>query len=188
MTDFKVRRGLSTAIFSEPGVVNPLLIIEEGCWYLCTDTAELFVGVIDENKNPTLKKINDTTPSGNKPSFGPAFGELEDDAELFKRISSEDELPSNFEAEDFNPNTTYYIPILEPDGINIGRASTFIFDKNTQSYLCTNSIDEQIIRVMVASAIDVALDAAITEKLPNVVRQTLESTILCGGNASSGVN
>jgi len=57
MNDFKIKRGLSSVVFIEPGVINPQLVIEEGCWYLCTDTAELYLGVqIDTGL--TLKKIN----------------------------------------------------------------------------------------------------------------------------------
>lgn len=58
MTDFNIRRGLSTVLFSEPGVINPDLLIEEGCWYLCTDTAELFLGVRKAD-GLTLKRINE---------------------------------------------------------------------------------------------------------------------------------
>lgn len=58
MIDFKIRRGLSTVLFSEPGKVNPKLVIEEGCWYLCTDTAELFLG-INDNGTLKIKQINE---------------------------------------------------------------------------------------------------------------------------------
>lgn len=57
MIDFNILRGLSTELFSAPGVVNPDLIIEEGYWYLCTDTAELFLGIKEQNRL-VLKKIN----------------------------------------------------------------------------------------------------------------------------------
>lgn len=59
MIDFKIQRGRSEQIFTAPGVPNPRLIIEEGCWYLCTDTAELYLG-IKENDDFTLKQINGT--------------------------------------------------------------------------------------------------------------------------------
>lgn len=55
--NFNIRHGLSADLFSAPGVVNPNLVIEEGCWYICTDTAELFLGVLENNKL-TLKYIN----------------------------------------------------------------------------------------------------------------------------------
>ena len=57
MIDFQINRGLSTELFIN-GQVNPDLIIEEGCWYLCTDTAELFLGVKTE-EGLTLKQVND---------------------------------------------------------------------------------------------------------------------------------
>ena len=57
MFDFQINRGLSTDLFIN-GQVNPDLIIEEGCWYLCTDTAELDVGVNTE-EGLTLKQVND---------------------------------------------------------------------------------------------------------------------------------
>lgn len=59
MIDLNINRGLSTVLFSEPGVINPRLIIEEGCWYLCTDTAELFLGIRTED-SLTLKRINES--------------------------------------------------------------------------------------------------------------------------------
>lgn len=57
MTDFNIRYGLSSDIFID-GQINPKLIIEAGCWYLCTDTAELFLG-IDTGTELTLKRVND---------------------------------------------------------------------------------------------------------------------------------
>ena len=58
MIDFNIQRGPSSVLFSEPGVINRRLIIEEGCWYLCTDSAELFLGVRLEDDTLTLKRIN----------------------------------------------------------------------------------------------------------------------------------
>lgn len=57
MTDFNIQYGRSTEIFID-GKLNPNLIIEEGCWYLCIDTAELFIGVTTET-GLTLKRINE---------------------------------------------------------------------------------------------------------------------------------
>jgi hypothetical protein len=184
MSDFKIRRGLSTALFSEPGVVNPRLVIEEGCWYLCTDTAELYLGVLSDNGELTLKQINGRNVA-NIPTTGPVGGELEEVVELFVRISNESELPTEFDLPDFNPNVTYYIPILNPDGTLVGRTSTYIFDKETQSYFCTNSVDDFVIRSMVSEAIDELLDESLmATQLPKVVKQTIEATILNGGDAT----
>jgi hypothetical protein len=51
MIDFNILHGLSTDLFLESGVINPDLIIEDGHWYLCTDTAELFLGAYEECPN-----------------------------------------------------------------------------------------------------------------------------------------
>lgn len=67
MPDFKIRQGLSTILFSEPGIINKRLIIEEGCWYLCTDTAELFLGV-SNNGTLDLKKINENVVDAEIPT------------------------------------------------------------------------------------------------------------------------
>lgn len=58
MTDFNIRRGLSTVLFTEPGIINSNIVIEEGCWYLCTDTAELYLGMQTQEGKLILKKIN----------------------------------------------------------------------------------------------------------------------------------
>lgn len=47
MADLNIRYGLSSELFID-GQVNPKLIIEANCWYLCTDTAELFLGTYEE--------------------------------------------------------------------------------------------------------------------------------------------
>lgn len=57
MVDFNINYGLSTELFID-GQINPDLIIEEGCWYLCTDSAELFIGA-SVNGKLTLKRINE---------------------------------------------------------------------------------------------------------------------------------
>jgi hypothetical protein len=49
--NFKIKRGPSELLKSK------LLIIEEGCWYLSTDTAELFIGIVIDGV-PQLKQIN----------------------------------------------------------------------------------------------------------------------------------
>lgn len=125
MNDFKIRRGLSTTLFVAPGVVNPNLIVESGCWYLCTDTAELFIG-LDSESSTTLHKIN----SVNLDDIKTSIANLKN-IELFKEIGSENELPTDFDSEDFNPNITYFIP-HESD---VGSATMFIFNSITRSYL-----------------------------------------------------
>ena len=81
MIDFRIRRGLYEDLFIEPGVPDPNVIIEKGSWYLCTDTAELFLGceVFDEETQEdklTLKKINgDHNNAADIPTHSPTVGE-----------------------------------------------------------------------------------------------------------------
>lgn len=60
--EFKIRRGPSTVLFEnyEKKIPNPKLVIEDGCWYLSTDTAELLLGVKDANGQLSLKPINES--------------------------------------------------------------------------------------------------------------------------------
>lgn len=57
MLDFKIYRASSEELFPN-GSLNARLIIEEGCWYLCTDTAELFIGTSTDD-GLTLIRVND---------------------------------------------------------------------------------------------------------------------------------
>jgi hypothetical protein len=61
MTELNIQRGLSIELFPADlnGQVNPRLDKQEGCWYLCTDTAELFLCIRDENDQLDLKRINE---------------------------------------------------------------------------------------------------------------------------------
>lgn len=64
MNNFNIQYGLSSDLFIN-GKVNPEIALELGCWYLCTDTAELFLCVEGTNEDGqselTLKLINETT-------------------------------------------------------------------------------------------------------------------------------
>lgn len=185
MTEFRIRRGLSTTVFISPGIVNPKLLIEEGCWYLCTDTAELFLGIIDTTGKLTLKRINEITSDGNINSE--VLVQLEElkkelvtleNIELYQKIESESDLPIDFTTESFNPNIIYYIPTAK------GKINTYIFDKGTPGYLCTNNVDELTIRALVSELIEVSLEENLTTKLPEIIRETLEKTIIYGGDAT----
>lgn len=61
MFDFKIYRALHDELFPPAldGELNPNLAVEPGCWYLCTDTADLFLGVQIDGSILTLKHIND---------------------------------------------------------------------------------------------------------------------------------
>lgn len=179
MQDFKIRRGPSALLFSEPGIINPKLVIEEGCWYLCTDTAELFLG-ISINGELSLKQINEV----DLPDYDTVVNELKKELEtirstnLYIKITDESDLPTDFDSESFNPNITYYV-ILENNKIN-----TFIFDISSQSYLCTSGVDEAVLRDLILETVDFTLvDELLSTKLPEAVKQIMETVIIHGGNA-----
>lgn len=184
MQDFKIKRGLSTTMFATPGVINPRLLIEEGCWYLCTDTAGLYLGTKDENGNLTLKRINRDSLTGSDSDITALLDALQarldvlETEALFKKIESEADLPTDFEAEDFNPNVTYYIVVAA------GRINTYIFDIESKSYYCTSNINELIIKTMVADAIDIVLADRFEKVLPEAIKQVISTTVLHGGDAN----
>ena len=188
MDTFKIRRGLSSALFID-GKLNPRLVIEEGCWYLCTDTAWLFLGVRDSSDNLVLKRINSDGAEGNTAAILEHLARLDsqlqalESTKLFKRIKSESELPQDPVAEGIDLNTTFYIPLANK------KVSTYIYDNTTGTYLCTNSVDELVVRAMVSDAIDFMLadriEQHLAEKLPTMVVSTVESAILHGGTAIS---
>jgi hypothetical protein len=53
-----IRHGLSTVLFDASGEINKNIVLEEGCWYLCSDTVELFV-CVNSYDGLTLKKVNE---------------------------------------------------------------------------------------------------------------------------------
>ena len=75
MIDLNISRGLSTDLFPN-GELNPRILIEEGCWYLCTDTAELYLGVKTE-KGLQLKQINGKNAVDVPTQVVPGSGTLE---------------------------------------------------------------------------------------------------------------
>lgn len=59
MAEFKIRRGISGDLFLSDDRINPLVKLEEQCWYLCTDTANLYLCIKGEDNTLTLKPFND---------------------------------------------------------------------------------------------------------------------------------
>ena len=75
MTDFKIRKGLSTDLFIDGDFSKGIaegVVLENGSWYLCTDTAELFLGVIIDGE-VALKQINGNQ-AADIPAQGPVTG------------------------------------------------------------------------------------------------------------------
>lgn len=182
MSDFKVRRGLSSTLFKAPGEINPKLILEQGTWYLCTDTADLFVCVTLSNGQLSLKQVN-------ADSFVLALDEIKEDikqlkaVQLYQQISGEDELPTDFNSAEFNPNVTYYTIIDNGEESGTPLVCTYIFDIGTQSYMCTNSTDINALREAINAAVDNVIDEKIEAKVPVVVEDTIHTRVLFGGSS-----
>ena len=113
MVDFNIQYGLSTEIFID-GKLNKDLIIDEGCWYLCTDTAELFLGTYDIDENGqrflTLKLINETTKDFITDAELAAYGFITEQA--LSEYVKKSELPSHegLATEDYVTNAIKAIP------------------------------------------------------------------------------
>lgn len=56
MTDFQILKGKSTKLFTPEG--NVAIDLIEYCWYLTTDTAEIFVAIPEEG-TLSLKRLNE---------------------------------------------------------------------------------------------------------------------------------
>lgn len=56
MAQFQIKRGYRKYLFDENN--NPSIPLEEGCWYLTLDTAEVFVAINNELKPLNQAEIN----------------------------------------------------------------------------------------------------------------------------------
>ena len=194
MADFKIRRGLSTALFvnGSDGNINPKLIIEDGCWYLCTDTAALFLGVVLEDGSKHLKRINGDGAQEAIIEIERQIASIKG-IELYQQIDDEYGLPTDFESEDFNPNIVYYVVHKDAAGKSLGTCSTYIFDTKAQLYMCTSSVDVATINSMVSAAITIQLDdkfnsmfeLKFNEVLPQAMQKVFKAYILYGGDAET---
>lgn len=95
---FRIRRGLSTELFQvidgKPNYEAPskTVTLEENCWYLCTDTAELFLGVKVTDPDTgesliTLKRINSDDSQSNdeiNPELAEDLAELQGEITTIK--------------------------------------------------------------------------------------------------------
>ena len=83
MTDFKIRRGRYDQLFDENGILRyDSVVLELGCWYLCTDEAWLFLCVEDSEGKLDLKQINSPSNVVNRPTTSPD----EDDTEFVRNL------------------------------------------------------------------------------------------------------
>ena len=60
-THFQIIKGKSYQFFNQDGTLTNKLKnnLFENCWYMTTDTAEVYIALRNENDNLTLKKINE---------------------------------------------------------------------------------------------------------------------------------
>jgi hypothetical protein len=189
--DFTIRQGLSEQLFEPDGVTPKQNVkLELGCWYLCTDTACVYICVKkdingeDTDSNKTLKKVNATTFE----ALDARVESLEQEARYVK-INSELELPKDFNSVDFNPKTAYYIITDKAAGF----MSLYIFDEGIQGYICTNKTDLSVLEAKIGEAIeskfdeftDEKLDARLAEKVPAEVKKAIETQIIFGGNSTT---
>lgn len=196
--DFNIRQGLSSQLFESDGITPKSGVkLELGCWYLCIDTVCVYVCVEDENANKVLKKVNAVTFDTINERIDALESAIDDrlntlEAEVrYERINSEEELPTDFDALTFDPNTAYYIVTDEA----MGFMSLYLFDRGIQSYVCTNKSDldfadlEKKVAAVVEDKfeefVDETLDTRLTEKVPGVVKTVIETQILFGGNSTT---
>lgn len=194
-TDFKVRRGLASELFVDPSAsvlkkeINPNLRVEVGCWYLTSDTAELFLGVTLDDGTKSLKRINS---EGTEALIAEIQKEIAGIGikPLYKQIDDEYSLPTDkdIESSDFDSNLVYYIIHKDGSGKLLNTCSTYIFDAGTQSYLCANSVDMAAIYSNIDEAINIRLTDKFSALLPDMIRTEIKNTfadglILFGGTA-----
>jgi len=187
MTDFKIRQGKSYELFDnvEQRIINPKLKIEVGCWYLCNDTADLFVGTQEADNSVILKQIN-------AESFllGLDIDRIKQDivevktTQLYVKINSSSELPTDFSASEFNPNITYYTTVEDETGGTVSIDEAFIFDSASNCYLNANSADLDIIQDFIQATVDNVVEESISQNMSEALQDTLSTSIIFGGSAS----
>lgn len=155
MVDFNIRRGLSTDLFIG-GQLNSNIELEEGCWYLCTDTAELFICVLDQNILK-LKKINDATnidynESVDQEAFEALIAEVNSIKENLTNYATKDYVAEQISSVEIPETEIFVINYAAPnfetaiDAYNNGK---FLVLANaapdTDSYAVMNYVREDII-------------------------------------------
>lgn len=130
--NFKIRQGLSSDLFDAEGNLKTSVVLELGCWYLCTDTVNVYVCVQDADKL-VLKRVNSN-------AFDLSFSNLSNEIDaiknkkVYQRLADESELPTDFEASSFDANIIYYIITdVEKDLIKL-----YLFDPTAKKYFCIN--------------------------------------------------
>ena len=82
---FEIKRGYKNRLMNEDG--SPKIALQDGCWYLTLDTAEVFVAINLEGVTK-LYKINEA-PSINLDEFDERFNAIEDRLDALENKSNE---------------------------------------------------------------------------------------------------
>jgi hypothetical protein len=184
MTDFKIRRGLASQLKDQR------LVLEAGCWYLATDTAELFLCTVDTTGVLTLKQINGNIKADDtSDEVLAAIADLQsrlvtlESVALYQEIHSEDDLARLPDTPDFNPNVSYYL--RRPDDNN--KVSVYIYDTGISNFVCINDTDELTIRAIVTENIGDIIITELDKRVPAAVSAAIDdafkSALLYGGDA-----
>jgi hypothetical protein len=190
---FKIRRGRAAELFVDPTApvlyreINKNLVIEVGCWYLTSDTAELFIGVLLDSGKKDLKRINGEDTLA-------LIKEINDRLDAIEVLPSYQEIPDEYWLQgkladgSLSSDITYYVVNKDALGNSLGTCSTYIVDTEAQIYYCTNSVDMSTIGNMVTSAIEIQLSEKFAEMLPQQVTKAIKevfsgSIVLHGGTA-----
>lgn len=191
---FKIRRGPAVDLFVDPSAsilereINKNLVIEIGCWYITSDTAELFVGVYDEAAGrPDLKRINGDEILALIKELNTRIDDI-DASQQYQEIPDEYWLQGKLLEGALDPNVLYYVVNKDHDGNRLNTCSTYIVDTNSQNYFCTNNLDVNVIATLVSEAIDLQLSEKFAEMLPVEIDKAIQNifandVILHGGNA-----
>ena len=141
LSSFKVKHGTAAQLFDANGIIRSNVKLELGSWYICTDTASVYI-CISENSKLRLKRINSESfefIDAKIDNLTTRVEQVEKNAVEYIKINSEDELPKDFSSFDFNPKNIYYI---EVDSEN-HYIDTYIFDSTTNRYLCSKGSESQ---------------------------------------------
>lgn len=120
---FQIKRGLRANLCDE--FLNPLIDLEEGCWYLCTDTADLFVS----NDGQSLTQLNSECTFDSSDIYS-TLEDLKSQQLKYIKIKDESEIPETVK----DPYIVYYIINSDEESAN-----TYIYDKDLDRYMCTGT-------------------------------------------------
>jgi hypothetical protein len=179
-TAFKIKRCTYSQLFPVQGESN--ITIEEGCWYLCTDTTDLFVGTAVEDSNGKTTYRPERINKSIADVVDGLVAEVED-IEYFQQIQSRLELP-NKNSNNFNPNITYYrIEYLdqtageEDDEDAKYIIYTYTYDRSKERYICSTSTNN----IACVSSVEI-IDGKLVIYYPDGTHKEIEGVV--GSNSA----